>query len=774
MNNRFFIGSFSLMALAVLLASAVSPVAVFADGGTPPPAVPATGGRNPRTTRPPDSLPQLPPGTKVIITDPNGNDLPLGSQAAADLLASGDPVWCPGTYDGSHSGYTLPGGSGCTGSFSEFNSTGGLLAELQSNPTIYSGNGTIYIEYTYVPGSDDAGGVTLNGSSLQSGGANGNLGSIVLQGGWNFGTNAVSSVQNYTDFGAAPLAVTGWSGDVTINNITISNASSIGLTVQTTGKIRLHHVNSTENSGGGASLNNIAGSSSSISVDDSSFDNDALGGLVASSSGDITLTGVTASNNPGDYGALLENDLGGGSIQVTSSTFSNNGIELSNGHGLIANSNGDIMLKDVTASGNGYDGAYLEDDYGTGSISIRSSYFDGNGNNGLEAYSNGDITLQNVTTDNNGGNGAQLGTPCFFYYEYEDGCDAITTGTVTVKNSSFNNNEGNGSQADCLITLCGGGLFVYTAGEVQLTNVQASFNAQDQSLDGFGAGAVIFNLFGDSPVEIKGTNVFSQNGLVGLFVWSDSDINVSGVTADANGDGGTFLTNSDLFLASFGSGNSINVSKSHFDNNSEVGLGLEAAGNANVSCSSADNNDTGVSGDVPGTFKLNSFELNGNTTANSVHSGALVVHSSNCSSNGGSISGPPYNVIPIPDTGGPSNALDCADYTGTELVLPNGDMALLPCPIGASASLVHILQAKLPGSLNGKYTFVSAVNLDVTPSLSGTATVSFKIPAAEEGSTFAILHWNGTEWVNLGGSATPPGYFSVDTSLSGDFLLVTQ
>jgi hypothetical protein len=53
-------------------------------------------------------------------------------------------------------------------------------------------------------------------------------------------------------------------------------------------------------------------------------------------------------------------------------------------------------------------------------------------------------------------------------------------------------------------------------------------------------------------------------------------------------------------------------------------------------------------------------------------------------------------------------------------------------------------------------------------------TVSFTIPAGKQGANFAILHWDGTKWVNLGGSINPPGFLSVDTNLTGDFVLVTQ
>ncbi len=136
-------------------------------------------------------------------------------------------------------------------------------------------------------------------------------------------------------------------------------------------------------------------------------------------------------------------------------------------------------------------------------------------------------------------------------------------------------------------------------------------------------------------------------------------------------------------------------------------------------------------------------------------------------------------MINVPESGGQGNPLSCTQYVGTELVLPNGDHVLLPCPIGStpgtSGSLHGLSSGNLPGTLDSEFSFVSSFDAEVNPGLTGgMMAVSFKIPSGKQGSTFAILHWDGTKWVNLGGSATPPGYFSVSTNLTGDFVLVTQ
>ena len=124
-------------------------------------------------------------------------------------------------------------------------------------------------------------------------------------------------------------------------------------------------------------------------------------------------------------------------------------------------------------------------------------------------------------------------------------------------------------------------------------------------------------------------------------------------------------------------------------------------------------------------------------------------------------------------TDGGSNPLDCTNYIGTESVLPDQDHAILPCPIGQTGTITGKTTSNLPGPLDSKYTFVSAFDAEVNPSLIGMMTVSFKISAGQE-VNFTILHWDGTKWVSLGGSVNPPGFFSVDTNLTGEFVLVTQ
>ena len=156
------------------------------------------------------------------------------------------------------------------------------------------------------------------------------------------------------------------------------------------------------------------------------FNGNKASGLEAYSNGNVTLTYVTADGNYydgallGDYYNYVEV---GGNITVTGGDFSNNDINgycgcTDNPAGLEAYADGTISLTGgVTADDNYYDGVYLDNTSGSGDISVKDSTFgdssgtDGNGSNGLEAYSNGNITLTNVTADGNYYDGALLDDP---------------------------------------------------------------------------------------------------------------------------------------------------------------------------------------------------------------------------------------------------------------------------------------------------------------------------------------------------------------------------
>jgi hypothetical protein len=830
----------------------------------------------------------VPTGTSIVVLDATGTPVPLATQAAADIVKTGDPIWCPST----------PGAGGCTPSAANL---ADLVAYLSLPGHQPSGSGTIWIEGNDTSTSD----IVISGASLTTWAQH----ALTLQGGWS-GSSA-GTISGVSDFSHA-ISISGWLNDVTLNDITIENTDNVGLYVQTTGNITVHNVKSNHNSGDGAYLDNHLGSPTAvINISDSDFSNNREGtgggsvdgfGLEASSNGSITLTDVTADNNLED-GALLSNyylgstgaitvdnsgissgdgfndngDLNtsgdgyrnglevysngsvaltkvtadsnlydgtllgyndndtilaeiGGNITVTGGDFSDNNVDESNTDhpaGLEAYADGYISLSDVTADGNYVDGTYLNNTYGSGVITIDvdpitenstggSSTFSNNSDSagvgrGLIAHSNSDIALSNVTASDNAGGGVELDNCA------DEGSGCTDSGNIILSgNNTFNDN---GFALEPSV-----GLYALSNYNIGISGVTALGNGY-----GGGGGAYMSTNSGDLAIT---NSVFSENCTdcelgVGFAAFSrGGDISLEGVTADGNGnnpangytgfaialgalisdDGGNvFVTNSDFSgNCTLGdcSGGGIEVIDSgtgtpvYFDHVTANGNGVDGDGggafiatgsNIDINCSTFNNNSgVGLEADTSSgsTITLNGVTLNGNSSGTTdIIGGTLVItNSTNCGHRRivGGAGQLPWNVINVPDSSGQGNPLSCSQYVGTDLVLPNGDHALLPCPIGSvtgtSGSISRVTSNKLPGTaLDSKFTFVSAFDVEVNPSLSGgMITVSFKIPAGKQGANFAILHWDGTKWVKVNGSINPPGYFSVTTSLTGDFVLVTQ
>ena len=649
----------------------------------------------------------------MVVLDVTGTAVPLATQAAADIVKTGDPIWCP-------SGAT-PGSSGCTAPAAGVtDNLADLVTYLESNQP--SHNGTIWIEQSTSSSPDTSSSpISIDGSSLTTW-ANYTL---TLQGGWD-GTSSTTLVG--TSYFTEPISITNWNADITFKDIAISGTAGDGLTVQTTGNITVQNVKSNHNSGNGAYLNNdsiVPTAAATINISDSDFSNNGTAGVSyddgfgvkAISNGSITLTDVTADDNYDD-GAYLDNCLDNSSgsctnlssnivISVDNSGISggdgfnsngkgNTGISADGygGNGLEAYSTGSVTLTNVTADGNLYDGALLGyynsdgptyDEIG-GNITITGGDFSDNNIDysetdnpaGLEAYADGSIQVSGTTADDNWDDGAYLEN----YFGSGD-INIDYNGSIANGNSDFSGNDTNGLEA-------------YSAGAITLYNVTAdsNFNAD---------GAYLENDFGSSTggitveASIFGKSSTTGNGTDGLDAYSNGEVSLSGVTADYNAYGGADL-GSELGIAvdpssfnnneSFGLGaisygaitlndvtvdannyvgaflvsysgvvNGVNVVNSHFDGNGGDGLDIFTIGDAIVNCGSTANNNSGygVSGYINGTF-TNGLTLVGNGAgANGVLSGTEV--DTPCGGGGkgtapivGDAGSLPWNVVNVPDS----------------------------------------------------------------------------------------------------------------------------
>ena len=776
-------------------------------------------------------------------SDFSGNDgygleaLSPGNIALENVVAS-DNTYNSGAYlYNNYAGSTGTISIDQTGGTSDFSGNGYLgleaysrgdisLANLTANrndPFNYSGGGGAWLENDYSnTGSIGITSGTFNGN-IDNGlwaYSNGDIRLTDVTASGNDPSNLYggsgATLDNHTGTGAISVDLGGGTSDFSSNN-------GYGLLAYSTGAITLNSVSVNDNlhNSGALLRDDYAGSTGAISIDQnggsSSFNRNGYMGLEAYSLSNILLTNVTASDgNPGD-GAYLDNCAdtgsgctGSGDISVNGGRFGDpvNGGNV--GYGLYALSDGNIALANVTASNNTIgSGAYLLNNYGgsTGGISIGgTSNFNGNGTDGLEAYSNGTLTLSGVTAGSNHDYGSELN-------------NVTGGGNVSISNSRFNSNitgldgqeagldintNGNVSLSSISASnnLGGDGMDIdYLAGSFASLGIQNSiFNNNFSTSGGWGMGLYAIN--GSGPVTLLNVtasgnrdigadldtsgsisidpSTFNNNGGDGLYASSGGSVTLVNVTANNNGGNGASL-----------SGGNITVQNSTFDGNTGTGLYM-ASGDATLICSIvANNSGYGLDGTVAGTLTLDGDTVTDNIAGdNNILYGSLVENPYyNCNPGGGRRSGKraepeggtplPWNTINVQDSGDQGHGLDCTQYSGTELMLPNGDHVLLPCPIGSAAgttgTLSRVTVEKLPGKLDSKFTFISAFDAEVTPPVtSGMLTVGFKIPLGNEGSNFTILHWDGTQWVSLGGSPDTSGYFNVQTGSAGFFVLVVQ
>jgi hypothetical protein len=360
----------------------------------------------------------------------------------------------------------------------------------------------------------------------------------------------------------------------------------------------------------------------------------------------------------------------------------------------------------------------------------------------------GDINLSEVTSSNNVGPGALLE-------------NTIGSGEITITSSQFNDNTD--------------GIVAFSNGNISLSDVIASGNDYDGAfLDNTsGAGSIIVasSQFNDNGWEAE------EGGGDGLVALSNGDISLAKVMANHNYYAGGYLDN-----WWNGSTGNIFVTSSEFTGNGLATMwdGLEAysLGNIQVQCSRFENNgEYGIYSELNGgTLTLTGSTFTGNSVGDLFFTGGTLVEIQNCpsSTNRGKkdIQSLPLNVIHI--QGGEQIVLSCDGFSGTELILPNGDRIILPCPNGDQASLSMLTRAQLPGALDGNVTFISGLDAQVTPALLGNMIVKFAIPADQQAFDFTILHWNGTQWEDLGGDKASNTFFSINASSTGIFVLVRK
>jgi len=418
-------------------------------------------------------------------------------------------------------------------------------------------------------------------------------------------------------------------------------------------------------------------------------------------------------------------------------------------------STGDISLHHVKSDGNTGRGAYLDNCalsgtcQAAGNITVDShSEFNNNQSQGLFALSAGDINIDNVIADNNSSSGAVL-----------QNFLPPSSGVINISNSTFNSNSNTTSST---------GLLVHSNGNITLNSVIADNNG----------------IVGDSHLSV--------NLLTNLNVLIDNSEFNNNLHDGADMTGASIMVQNSHFNGNTNNGANLNgtsITVQNSQSNGNTGNGLVTNGDATITCSSASNNTAGYGVDsTAGSLTLDGVTLNGNSSGATNASSPTITdtcHPASGGNNGGSnnqsgsgsggSNGLPYTTVNVMN--GAGNTLDCRNYKGASFVLPDGDLVMIPCTAGGGQiTLSDQPSTSLPGALSGQTTYISAFSVTTTTPLTGSMTVAFLIPAGKEGSNFAILHWNDSTWQNLGGTRGLPkaGYFGVQTTLTGTFVLVAQ
>jgi len=569
-----------LVVVAVVLTSAMRTTTVYADDGDTEPTteevtdpvveeeqpVPASEEEPVAEDEDPISVPeileQLPEDTELVVVNEEGEVEPLASEAAAEIIETADPMWCP-------TGAT-PGDLSCTGSFSDFASLiAALEADAVSGSPVYTGNGVIWVEDSY-SGQDDSQ-IIFDGVVL----TNINNSNLTVQGGWSGGNNTTVTGTSLSD---VSMVFTNWTGDIMINDFDIAadDDAGFGLSIQNDGNVTLNNVSvngttaNTYGFGDGADVD----STGNVDINNSEFDNNEGNGLRVASGGTISLDTVSASSNTltgayldscgyGNVTPGLCEGTGLVSINSGTSVFNNNGFD-----GLYIDAGGGIAIANIQANNNALSGAFLTsaDDDGTGNVTVDQSEFNSNANGtGLDILGDGSINLTNVDAFSNN-TGAILDTAVYnggtiSVINSNFGVDALTgndwtglhaesgsdislanviasyngnngayldaQGNITITNSTFDENVNVSSPADP-------GLYANSnGGNISLTNVNANSND-------YGAG-VALGTSGAGAIDITGGN-FDNNGSFGIQAKSENgDTTLSGVTASLNAVKGAYL-----------------------------------------------------------------------------------------------------------------------------------------------------------------------------------------------------------------------------------------
>lgn len=532
---------YGLMIVAFLM-KIVVPTTAYAEGDTPPadPTAPVTDPSVPVTDPATPPVEPIPADVPVVVLDEAGQPLPLATQAAADIIATTDPQWCPVGVN--------PGDGQCIGVGST--SLTSLLATIGAGIDTL-GDGIIWIESGAIT---EPGAVTINSTNTHS---------LTFNGGWAGGTSTSMDANAPSTF-VVPLNIF-WGGTVTLNNISIDGTTYV------TPVEALLNVSSNSASDTAVVLNNVEvtnalGSGPTVDTDgDFTFAESGYGAKVMAANGGVTVTGSTFDNNDNsglyvnaEKAVTLTNILAGGnggSYTLTAQEW--NAIKAAHTEELINNQTMDgVLAYETIWWGNG---AEIQTNIGNINVSgtaLGDTLFGahglvgGNENYGLGAFSiSGNIYVDQIIADGNKNTGADLVTQ---------------NGTITVSSSDFYNTGFHDTRTfmdaydpflDCFewandicidirhswrdsfpqkSSIGGNGLYASANGNILLSDIYSGILRADSTVAGnYGSGAVLYSASGDLNIS---DGFFNNNGYHGADTSTAAgDITVTNSSFNGNG-----------------------------------------------------------------------------------------------------------------------------------------------------------------------------------------------------------------------------------------------
>ncbi len=490
---RKFILTRSILPIAIIIALIAAcgvPHVVLAEGEAPEEAPPsdATTPTSPIDTT---GIVQSLSDNNANVIDGGQGMIPLASQTTIDALYAPDPWFFGACAGGKCTGYELitdaladwhdkkgtgmiylEGGFNRTDYVEIYGTDAGFATfkGIARDPTLAGStpiiNGWIYIE-------DLPAGLTLQGFSV-------------------FANDAGPAVSLYDNIGALKLT-----------DISVSNEAGGGIDIENIGPIEFLRVDASNNYSWGAYLYNCGYSvdgcpaTGAVKVTNSSFNynghtGDDYEGIWIESASPITINGISAIGTYGD-GLDIESY---GSATVKNAVLNSNisgTVEVDDwGSGLWFSeyTTGNIILENIVASGNGYDGFTLT--------------------------TTGNITITKVEASDNGNMGLYIGP--------QYGVGTTAGKTITMTNGIFRGN----TNENVTIT---------ASGAVTLTNIDASNSTNSY-------GIFIDNTQSPTPLPVT-LNVVKtwENGDQGIQVNSKGNITLNAVSVWDNASEGVVLEN---------------------------------------------------------------------------------------------------------------------------------------------------------------------------------------------------------------------------------------